>query len=155
MGLVQRKKLDIYASHRQFYLWDAASEFAAPEDYTDEDCAQRLKPGDHIVAVLPERYETVPVEIEVHDSEPTIDLSDWDHVVECSLDVTGDKLVVEECCGDAIAHFTVKPGCYRVRSYHAGLGTVNDDWDGNDHDHVVLWPAPRDGLRVLKQWASE
>ena len=154
MALVQSEKLDIFASHRQFYLWDSASEFAAPEDCTDEDCERRLKPGNNIVAVLPEWYETVPVEIEVHDCEPAIEFADWDHVVECSLDVSGRTIVIEECCGDSVAQFSVEPGTYRVRSFHGALGTVKDDWDGHDHYLVTLWPASSEALQVLKQWKS-
>ena len=152
MALQQRIQLDIYAAYRQFYLWDPASPFAAPVDYTEEDCNRRLKPGDHIVAVFPERYETVPVEIEIHDSEPGDDSREWDHIAECSLHVTGDRITVEECCGQPIADLAVEPGWYRLRSFHGGLSTVRNDWDGKDHYRVVLWRAPADAPRVIKQW---
>ena len=155
MALIHRRTLDIYASHRQFYFWDPDSPFAAPEDYTAEDSARRLKAGDHLVAVLPERFESVPVEIEIHDAEPQIEAKDWDHVVECSLHVAGRSITVEECCGSTLAKFTVEPGWYRLRSFHGALGTVKDDQNGNDHYLVVLWPAPADTLRVIRQWTQE
>jgi len=104
---------------------------------------------------LPERYETVPVQIEIHDSEPDDDSEDWDHVAECSLHVTGNKITVEECCGEPIADFTVDPGWYRLRSFHGGLATVKNDWDGKDHYRVALWPAAAAELRVIKQWSPD
>ena len=107
------------------------------------------------MAVLTERYETVPVEIEIHDSEPDHGPTDWDHIAECSLHVTGSEITVEECCGKQMAGFTVEPGWYQLRSFHGGLATVKDDWDGNDHYRIVLWQAPAGKLLVIKQWRPD
>jgi hypothetical protein len=53
-----------------------------------------------------------------------------------------------------VAEFEVEPGWYRVRSLHGGSGTLDQSGlEGRDHDQAVLWPAPPDDLRVLKQWA--
>src|SRR5437660_994126 len=122
MTLLQQRKLEIYGDHYQFYVSDAHPAFAAPEDYTKEDGDHRLKVGDHIVAVLTDRYEVVPLEIEIHDAEPPYDAAQWDHIVECSLEITQGALTIEECCGDTIEKLYLVPAWYRLRSFHGGLG---------------------------------
>lgn len=46
-----------------------------------------------------------------------------------------------------------EPGWFRVRSHHAGLGTIDEiGLEGNDHCLAVLWPAPPADMRVVTQW---
>jgi hypothetical protein len=49
----------------------------APDDYSEEDVERRIKAGSHVVVVQPERNMNVPVEIEIHDSDPPYDLDAW------------------------------------------------------------------------------
>lgn len=152
---LQHKAVKVFADYNQFYLWDAGMKPQAPDDYSDEDVQRRIKTGPHVVVIQPARNTTVPVEIEIHDSEPPYNLGDWDHIAEASLHLPTGQLQVHECTGGPVADFAVDPKWYRVRSFHGGLATIDaTGLEGNDHYLIVLWPKPRRALRVIKQWVS-
>ena len=147
----QRWAGDIFADYNQFYLWDSGRTNQAPVDYTDEDVRRRIKTGEHVVVIQPERNFTVPVAIEIHDAEPPVVESEWDHIAEASLHVPTGALQVHECTGGVVTDFKVPPGWYRVRSLHARLATV-DGIEGQDHYRVQVWPAPEGPVTVIKQF---
>lgn len=149
--LTQRWAGKIFADYNQFYLWDSGRTNQAPVDYTDEDVSRRIKTGDYVVVIQPERNYTVPVVIETHDAEPSITEADWDHIAEASLHLPTGALQVHECTGGVVTDFKVPPGWYRVRSLHAKLGTV-DGIDGEDHYRILVWPAPESPVAVIKQF---
>jgi hypothetical protein len=151
--LTQRWAGTIFADYNQFYLWDRGCAPEAPVDYTDEDVRRRVKAGDHVVVIQPERNFTVPVAIEVHDCEPSLAEENWDHIAEASLHVPSGDLQVHECTGGVVADFKVAPGWYRVRSLHANLGSV-DGIEGQDHYLVLAWPALYGPFVVRKQFAG-
>ncbi|MDG3007222.1 hypothetical protein [Paludisphaera mucosa] len=150
---LQRQAFEVFADYHQFYLWDRGMTQEAPEEYTDEDVRRRIKTGPHVVVIQPERDMTVAVEVEIHDAEPACDLDAWDHVAEASLHLRTGRLQVHECTGGPVAEFAIEPGWYRVRSHHGGFDTIEEaGTDGDDHYLAVLWPAPADDVRILKQW---
>ncbi|MHB1559715.1 MAG: hypothetical protein ACYC61_19885 [Isosphaeraceae bacterium] len=153
---LQHRAFDVIADYHQFYLWDRGMTTTAPEDYTDEDVSRRIKTGPHVVVIQPDRSTTVPVEVEIHDADPGFDLAAWDHIAEASLHLPTGRLQVHECTGGPVAEFVVEPGWYRVRSLHGGLAPIDESvLEGRDHYRVVLWPAPPDDPRVLKQWEAD
>jgi hypothetical protein len=114
---------------------------------------RRIKTGPHVVVIQPERNATVAVTVEVHDAEPAYSPDGWDHIAEASLHLPTGRLQVHECTGGAVAEFAVEPGWYRVRSFHGGLGTVDESrLEGNDRYLLTLWPSPPAEVRVVKQW---
>ena len=149
--LTRRWAGEIFADYNQFYLWDSGRTNRAPADYTDEDVSRRIKTGDHVVVIQPERNYTVPVVIETHDSEPSVTEGDWDHIAEASLHLPTGALQVHECTGGIVTDFEVPPGWYRVRSLHANLATVHGI-DGEDHYLILVWPAPERPVAVMKQF---
>ena len=150
---MQTQSFDVFADYNQFYLWDEAMSPEAPTDYTDIDVARRLKTGPHVVVVQPIRNMTVPVIVEIHESEPPLDSAAWDHIAECSLDLPSGKLQVHECTGGSVAQFSVSPGAHRVRAFYGALGSLDESGlEGEDHYSVVLWPGAPMPLRVLKEW---
>jgi hypothetical protein len=96
---------------------------------------------------------TVPVDVEVRESAPEHMLSSWDHVVECSMDVTSGRIVIAGCTDyfpDA-ARVAVQPGHYRVRVFYGKLDALSEDGlDGEDNYTVVLWPGQPIEPVVLK-----
>jgi hypothetical protein len=154
--LVQRKAFELFADYHQFYLWDRGMDPKAPEDYTDDDVRRRIKTGLHTVVIQPERNMMVAVEVEIHDSEPDYDPEEWDHIAEASLHLPTGHLQIEQCTSGIVGDFRVEPGWYRVRSFHGGLGTIDETGlEGDDHYLAVLWPAAFSELRIIKQWPSE
>ena len=145
----------IFADYHQFYLWDKGMAPEAPTEYSEQDVRYRIKTGMHVVVIQPERNLTVPVAIEVHDSEPGCSLDRWDHVAEASLHLPTGALQVESCTGGSITEFEVVPGWYRVRSFHANLTSISiDGLEGEDTYKVVVWPAPCSPTKVLKQFTG-
>ena len=151
--MVQRKAIELFADYNQFYLWDSGMTAEAPVDYSEGDVQRRIKVGQHVVVIQPERNTTVNVEVEVLEADPGFDLALWDHIAEASLHLPTGQLQVHECTGGPVAEFAVSPGWYRIRSLGVGFATVTGI-DGNDRYRTVLWPASPSEVRVVKQWMS-
>ena len=50
---LSRVRLNIFADYNQFYIWDPdLEEVKAPEDYSDEDIANRVKLGPGVVVAV-------------------------------------------------------------------------------------------------------
>ncbi|MES2151882.1 MAG: hypothetical protein V4508_19050 [Pseudomonadota bacterium] len=147
---------DVFADYHQFYVQDGGIFPEAPTDWTDEDVQRRAKTIDHVVVICPVRNMTVPVVLELHDSEPAINLSDYDHVVQCSLELPSGELQVHECTGGEVLRQTVAPGRYAVLALFLGLDTIDAmGLEGNDTYRILLWPTSSTlPLAVLKAWTE-
>jgi len=146
-------QLEVFADYHQFYLWDAGVEPSAPEDYTDDDVRRRVKVAPNVVVVQPLRNMTVPVDLEMHATDPGYEQSRWDHIAECSLDLPTGRLQVHECTGPVRLDLEVTPGTYAVRILFAGLDTLSDDGlEGSDRYRIDVWPGSASELKVVKQW---
>lgn len=125
------------------YLVDKQMAPSIPEHWTNEDVAVRAKVADYLIIMCPVRNMIVPVTVEVHEIEPSEDLSRWDHVVKCSIELPSGQVLVDECTGDAVARVQVGPGCYQARLLYGGLDTLSPDgFEGNDCYKITLWPGP-------------
>jgi hypothetical protein len=157
VNLMQRFEYKLFADYHQFYLQDESAAGDLSESWTKEAVDRLLAVAPRTIGVGTVRQMTVPVVIEVVDTEPTEDTTTWDQVNECTLDVQSGRIVIAGCTDyfpDA-ARIEVLPGSYRARLYYGNLDTVNDDGlDGDDHYKVVLWRAAPGPLKVLKQRAN-
>lgn len=101
------------------------------------------------------RNMNVPVTVEIGDIAPEEnDLSAWDQVNECSIDVSSGRLVVAGCTDyfPEAARIDLAGGTYRARIYYGNLDSLrNNGLDGDDHYRIVLWSEPAAPLRVMKQ----
>jgi len=104
------------------------------------------------------RNMNVPVMVEVTDGEPDANVAAWDHVNECSFEVSSGRVVIAGCTDyfpDA-ARIDVLPGSYRARVYYGNLNSLSDDGlDGDDHYKVILWRAAPAPVQVLKQRSDQ
>jgi len=149
---MQRQAIRLYAAYSQFYLEDERARCAAPVDWSEQDVERHMKTADNMVVVCPVVEESVPVEVEVQQTEPPYKAGDWDHIVECSLELPSGRLAVVEWPRRPVANFSVTPGCYRVRALFGNLRSVLRDEEPSDAFYkVVLWPAPFTELCVVKQ----
>ena len=154
--MLQCRSMEVRADYHQFYLWDAGMDPEAPEDYADEDVRRRVKVGLHVFVIQPERSGTVSVDLEIHDAEPPYDADEWDHIAEGSLHLPTGRLQIHECMGGAVADFQLKPGWYRVRSFHGGLDTIDESGlEGDDRYRAVLWLSSSGDVSVLKQFKED
>ncbi|MFO1043473.1 MAG: competence protein ComJ [Planctomycetaceae bacterium] len=150
---IQSKALKVFADYHQFYVQDGGINPPAPEDWTDEDIEQRCKVEENIVVVCPLRNRTVPVEVVLHQKEPACQPMDWDHIVECSLELPTGHLQVHECTGSAVLDWNVPAGTYVVRLLYGGLETIDDSgMVGSDHYKVELWPGNPRQLKLVRSW---
>jgi hypothetical protein len=148
---LHRCHLRIAVDYHQFYIWDRTFS-EAPTNWSDQDVANRVKAEPGVVVICPVRNFHVPVEVSVWETEPYVIYNAWQHVVEAPLRTAG-VIEVNECTGDAQAHFTVEPGDYTVRVLFQNLHTVSEDEsDGKDFYEIQIWKAPCESLRVIRQW---
>ena len=144
----------LFADYFQFYLQDEDTKGDLSTAWTEEAVSILLALAPGTIGVGTVRNRFVPVTVEVVDEPPVVHLADWDHVVECDIDVPSGRMVVAGCTEyfpDA-ARLVVKPGSYRARISYGDLDRLSEDRsEGEDHYHVVLWPSKPRGLQVLKQ----
>lgn len=148
------KDLLLFADYYQFYLQDERADGELSDAWTDESVKRMLATAPGTVGIGTARNDDVPVEIEVGIAEPPVDEASWDHVTECSIELSSGILVIAGCTESFLeaARLEVDPGIYRVRVHYGSLDSVSaDGLDGEDHYRVVLWPGVAIEVRVLKQ----
>ena len=148
-----RCRLAIFADYYQFYVWDPEeSGRQAPEQWSEQDVADRVKAVPGVVVICPVRNMNVPVEVGIWDSEPQVIFDGWQHVIEAPLATKG-LIEVHECTGGSHACFRVEPGDYTVRALYRGLDTLSvDGLDGKDFYEIQIWRSSCAGLRVIRRW---
>lgn len=155
---MEKHELELFADYFQFYLQDERVDGDLSDSWTDEAVANLLALAPGTIGVGTVRNMAVPVVVEIHDTRPSDDLAQWDHVTECSIDVPSGKLVVAGCTDyfpDA-RRITLEPGTYRARIFYGGLNALSEDGlDGGDHYRVVLWPGGPIEPKVLKKRAGK
>ena len=113
--MLARGSYTVFADYFQFYLWDKDADPEAPTEYSDDDINNRIKTGRNVAVIQPVRNMEVPVEIEIHESDPGSNPDDWDHVAECSLELPSGHLEIHECTGGPIAEFSIPQPAFRNR----------------------------------------
>jgi len=149
--------LNLFADYHQFYLQDEQAETDTPDDWGKQLTTQMIAVDPGIVGIGTARNLTVPVRVDLLDTRPDDDFDGWDHVAEASLDASSGQIVIAGCVDyfPEAKRLPVSPGIYRVRVYYGGLNILSeDDSDGEDHYHVVLWPEKHLSPEVLKKWSS-
>ena len=153
MSLVRHEAVDVFADYFQIYIQDGGIDPSAPEDWTEADIANRSKVAENVVVVCPLRNMTVPVEIELHNSEPVPGEVRPDHIVECSIALPTGHLQMHECTGGPVLNWQIASGTYRVRLSYFGLDTVTaDGLVGKDSYKFELWPGEFKELFVSRFW---
>lgn len=148
----------IFADYFQFVVQDERSEddFAAIWSPAALDMA--LAVGKSAICPGTLRNVDVPVEIQVLDSEPKIDLATVDHAAEASLAFPSGVAVVMGCTGNfpEASRFSVVPGIYRVLSIMKGIASIKAEWQPADDTYVVyLWPGEPREPKLLKHWKGD
>lgn len=148
---------EIFADYCQFYLMDDEKEPDYPSDITELDCSNMAKVAPYIVAVYTAQIRTVPVTIRINSTDPKVNLDEWDHVVECSINLPSGRLVVIGCTDylPTALRLPIGTGVYQVRICYGNLNTLStSELDGDDFYFIDLWLGKRQKLKVLKQWQN-
>jgi len=145
---------ELFADYFQFYLQDEQADGDLSDAWTKEAVANLLAAAPGVISVGTVRNMNVPVSIEVCDAEPSPDLTRWDHVMECDLNIPSGCLVVAGCNDyflDA-ERIALEPGHYRARILYGDLDSLAEDGlDGGDHYSICLWKAAAAGTQVVKR----
>ena len=152
--MMRRFEYKLFADYHQFYLQDECVKGDLSESWTQEATDRLLAVAPGTIGVGTVRNMTVPVVVEVADTEPDEDTTKWDQVNECNFEVQSSRIVVAGCTDyfPEAARIDVEPGSYRARVYYGSLDALSDDGlDGEDHYKDVLWRGVPGPLRILKQ----
>jgi hypothetical protein len=154
--MYERKELGGCAGYRQFYLLDGATpgDTGSVEFWTDEAFDARLAVVPGVIGISTDTYGSVPVTLELIESEPPVNLDGWDHVAEASILLSTGRLRVLGCPDEPALDTTVVPGRYRVRASFASLRTEPDgDYEGDSY-LIQMWRSNVDGRLVLKRFVA-
>ena len=88
---------ELLADYFQLYLQDETAKGDLGEAWTEEACALKLAVVPGIIGVGTARDMTVPLTVEIHESDPGEIPGTWDQINNCSIDITSGKLVVSGC----------------------------------------------------------
>ncbi len=151
-------EVTVFAEDYHFCLHDEKAEIEWSETWEQDNFDNMLSVGHLVVGVGTARDKDVPVSVEVVEKEPDDDdLSDWDHVTECNLELPSGKMLISGPTEslDLAARITVEPGMYRMRIYYGALEEVDDDgFEGDDFYRVVLWRGKIAQNKVIKRWSK-
>ena len=148
-------QFQIFADYFQFVLMDEESDDDFSEIWTDEAFQRMLAVGRKAVCPGTLRNVDVLVEVNIKDSEPSIDLSKYEHAAEACLEISSGKLVVMNCTGDLsnAPRIALEPGIYRVLFLVSGIETINTEWEpANDKYEIYLWRSNKVNPNLLKDW---
>jgi len=94
---MQKFEYTLFADYFQFYLQDANAEGDLSDNWTPEAVDRFLAVAPGTIGVGTVRNMNVPVVVEVIDRQPDSDLSAWDHVNECTLELPSGRVVIAGC----------------------------------------------------------
>jgi hypothetical protein len=147
--------LMVYPEYFQFYLQDAREELDIAEEWEGAEETFVVATG-RVLGVRTARDQDSPVTIEISDMEPDEDLDEWDHVVDCSIEIPSGELIVSGPTEDLYhaQRIQLMPGIYCARVYFGMLEEVDDDgFEGDDFYKVTLWPSgEHKPMKVRKAW---
>ena len=150
---IQKFHFELFADYFQLYIQDESVKGDLSDSWTQEAVDRLLAATDGTIGVGTVRNVTVPLDIEVHESEPREPLDRWDQVNECSIEVASGRLVVAGCTDyfAEAARIMVPPGTYFARICYGELDSLSEDGlEGNDRYLVQLWPGGSSLPRVIK-----
>lgn len=152
---MSKHQFRLFADYFQCYLMDDASEDDTSEIWTDEALERRLGIGDSTLALGTMRNVDVDVIVEVLSEPPSIDASDWDHIVSGYFSAPSGSLAIFGCTdyGPDAARISVAPGDYEALYRCRGLDTIDVEWEDADDLYVIsIWPGTKRESRIIKNW---
>jgi hypothetical protein len=140
---------EILVDHSQIFLYDCAFDFREVDLdllYNKESSDRHLGVAPGVLAIFTAKWHgTVKLELIVLTGPPSDDFSDWDNVVEASLELPSGCVVAlapESDRDDGLRNM-LPAGMYRARVYAGGIDTVDEYMmEGQDHYRVVFWLVP-------------
>lgn len=158
------RTVTVFADNFQFHLQDKKAECEYPESWNEEIMNALFVAGRGVVGIGTVRDLDVDVDVQVNDKpleerekENIPDLSQWDHAVQCTLELPSGELLITGPTAppEEAAIFQLKPGNYGVRIFWSNLDEVEAiGFEGEDTYKIEMWPDTELDTRVLKRWRS-
>ena len=146
--------LTIWAEYHQIFVRDEEAEEDIPDEWGKQLVEDMIAVAPGIVGIGTARNTRVPVQIGVFSTQPDDDFTEWDQVVEATIEVPSGQLILagpSDYLPDA-QRLPVTSGVYRIRVYYSGLDTLSDDGlKGNDRYQIFLWADEESPLKILKR----
>lgn len=146
----------VNTNHYQFHLKDAASTPNYSRLWNDHNLPYMLAVAPGIMAVGTARYGgPTRVDIQIVETAPSIDLREWDQAMQCSILFPSGHLHLEVPeSGISSPEIIVAPGTYQALVLYGNLDSITDNTllSGEDHYKIILRPAEKTRLAVLKKW---
>jgi len=137
-------KFELFADYFQVYVMDDGADDDTSEIWTDKAFDLKLALAENTIAVGTFRNADVSFEVEIQDSEPAVNLDNWDHASKGHFEVKSGKCAVFGCTDylpDA-ERIEVPNGNYSVLSLAKGLDSITTEWDAaDDYYKLIMWPS--------------
>lgn len=154
--IVMKLNTNLSVGYSQIYVEEYCCDFHAhAEAWNDEEMSSMLCVGKSFMIIGTVQRIQAPFSIEILRDKPPLNLDEWNHVNECSIEVESGLLVSGDFDTEGeMIRIDLEKGIYQAFVCYAGLGVVSrDELDGEESYHVLLWPASTHvPKRVLKQW---
>ena len=155
---IMNHELSIFTQYGQFYIADKDAELeydtSNPDFWNDEAFNDRLAIDKGILGISIQNDEAIAnIEIELVESKIIEeDFSNFDHVVEGSLEIKSGKLQIQDCPNSSVEfEIDVEPSWYRIR-----ISSLNFEkaYQENPEDKYIIkiWKEKYSERKVFKRW---
>jgi hypothetical protein len=154
--------ISVFADNFQFYLQDQVDDCDYPEDWNDSLLTRLFACGEKVVGIGTVRDLDCEITLEVfanpmdekqQQDEP--DLSDYDHVAQCNIEIPSGKLMIGGCTTDyeETTKLDLAPGHYGVRIFWSNLDKTDTlGFEGDDQYMIQLFPETYFDEVIFKFW---
>jgi hypothetical protein len=146
----------LLAAYFQVTFRDAAAGHLVEDiEWTAEQVHTLNYTSEHTLVLATVRDQIVPVSVILYQEKPSLDLEQYDHVVECSLTMLSDTAVLYTLM-DTLQDYRRIPlaaGLYGVWLGYQKLSSLDElGLEGVDCYTIMVWPeTTRLSKRILKQ----
>ena len=148
--------LEVDANYFQISVQDYYDSDFVGYELSETSIKEQIAVGKNLFIILTVSERIVPLTLEILDNKPVLNYEDWDHIVECGLNVVSGLISVDYAIKlvDCTFYLKLAKGNYGVLIGSKNLDSVeNGGLDGDDSYHIFLWPESKQvEKKVLKQW---
>ncbi len=154
---MKKYKFELFADYFQVYLMDVGSDDDTSGIWTEDGLNIKLGLMPNTIAIGTFRNVDVPLEVEVQESRPDLNLDEWEHASIGYFTIKSGQCAVFGC-NDYLPDankIEVSPGNYSVLSLAKGLDSVTDESEeADDLYKVILWPSTNNEHKALKNYKN-
>lgn len=149
-------RFEEYADHYQFVAYhDGETDF--PIDLWEDRPFIGLIATGHGFIVQTQRYECVPITLELQTKQPDIKEEEWNFIARGSVNLPTGKLIITDLLSlpapEEAHRFAFKPGYYQYLIMGKNYHTVQSDWEGDDEYYIIMWPGKHIDAELL--WSRD